>query len=138
MTDLAPITVPAPQYCRTRINYHVIFYCRVALLATKPFYGILSKGEGTESNTLIDPNMVTDVSCLTYHHPNPVVDEKALPNIGAGMNVDSCKSVDVLAHNTWHKRDILMMKQVIYPIDCHSEGTAIAEDHLIVAPCCGV
>ena len=69
----------ASQYRSTRINYYIIFYGRMALFATKPFHGILGKGQSPESNTLVDSNTVTDVSSLTYHYPNPMVDKKLSP-----------------------------------------------------------
>src|SRR3972149_3671603 len=62
----------------------------------------------------------------------------ALTDAGAGMYVDPGKSVGVLAHNTWHKRDFLIVKLVSYPIDRHSEESGVAKDNLIIAYCSGV
>ena len=49
------------------------------------------------------------------------------------MDVDPCKSMNVLAHNTWHKRDLLGVKLVGYPVDCDSKQSGIAEDNFIIA-----
>jgi len=62
-----------------------------------------------------------------------MVDKKALPNMSARMDVDPCKSMNILACNTWYEGNLLGMKLMCYPVDGYSEEPRIAEDNLIIA-----
>ena len=52
------------------------------------------------------PMPTTNDAGFANYHPGPVVNEKVIADIGSGMNVDSCFSMDPFCHHSGEKWNV--------------------------------
>lgn len=126
------------QNGRSRVDDDVVFEGWMALLVAVAFTGVPGQGQGAEGDSLVESHAVADFSGFADHHAGPMVNEKALPNVGSRVDIDSCQAVSVLAHDAGQEGHFLVPELMSRPVNRDGKEPRVAEDDLVVAPGCRI
>ena len=92
----------------------------------------------TESNSLIDLDIVADYGGFADNDACTVVYEEISADSSSRVDIYTCLAVGVFSHDTRDKRDTEQMELVRDAVYKYCEQSGIREDYLIFVECGGV
>ena len=105
----------------------------MAFPAAVLFAGVFGKRQGPQRHPLVDADVLADAGGLADDHARPVVDRKALVDLGPGVDVDPGEAVGMFGHDPRQERHPQFEKPVGNPVDGDGIDARVAEDDFLVA-----
>ncbi len=104
----------------------------MALFAPQTIARVLRQRQRPQRDPLIDPHVPADAGGLADHDARAVVDDEALSDHRARMDIDARDAVGVFGHNAGQERHLQVVKFMGHAIHAHGVNAGIAEDDFIV------
>ena len=105
----------------------------MAFPAAVLFAGVFGQRQRPQRHPLVDADVFADAGGLADDHSRPVVDGKALVDLGPGVDVDPGEAVGMLGHDPRQERHPQFEEAVGNPVDRDGIDARVAEDDFIVA-----
>ena len=116
------------------VDDHIVLHNR---MARHPLDRLAMRVErealGAQGGALVDAHVASDLAGLPDHHAGAVVDEEALADGGAGVDVDAGDAVRMLAHDARDQRDLQQVELVGDAVLDDRLHAGVAEDDLVAA-----
>ena len=134
-TELEPIllslpTVNGPRTLAPGTHHHVILQGGMAL-------GLLP-AHPAQGYAMIEGDIVADLGGLADHHPHAVVDEEALADCGAGVDLDAGQESAQVGAEAAEKKEFVLPEPVGDPVEPDGVQPRITENHFQFAARCRV
>ena len=94
---------------------------------------VLGEAEGAEGDALVNLDLVAEHGGLADDHAGAMVDEEAVADGGAGVDVDAGDGVGVLAHDAGDQRHLGLVQQMGQALDGDRLEAGIGDDDLVLA-----